>query len=87
MHLDLITARAGSGVFVTFPARVGVEQRPEPGLGREHAVEGDFAAAEALQLLTAQAPQRISRFDWLFARRHGEHGEQPREPVRGAHGS
>src|SRR2546425_595423 len=69
MNLDLITASAGR-VFVTLAARRGVEQRTEPRLRREYAVEDSLAALEPVKLLAGEAPQRIARFDRLVACRH-----------------
>jgi len=44
--LDLVTRPARNGILVTFLAPVRIEQRPEPLLRREDAVEHDAAAVE-----------------------------------------
>ena len=86
VHFHLVAAPARGRVFVTLTAAGGVEQGPEARRRREHAVEHDTAAVEAILLLAAEAAERVPGIDGLVALVRGDASEHEREGRTAPHG-
>ena len=85
MKLDLVARSTRGRRLVTLGAGVRVEQRTQPGLGAECALEDLSTSLESVQLVGGQPAQRISRLAGTRARSSGDgvqRGEQD-QPVCG----
>ncbi len=60
MVLHFVASAAGHRILVTLTAGIGVEQRAEPGLGSERALEDLTAAIEPVALVGRQPGYRVA---------------------------
>ena len=74
MELHVIAEAAGGRLLVTLAAGRLVEERAQPGLGLEGAVEDDAAAVERVALGAGESADRIAGVEGPGAREDGGGG-------------